>query len=360
MDISDCQEPAPLWTRSALIFGGFLLQLSMITLGIETSCDETSVAVLDDGRVRANIVSSQIAHTRYGGVVPEIAARNHIKVIVPLARTALEVAGVRLEDIGLISVTRGPGLIGALLVGLSFAKSLAISLGRPFIGVNHLEGHIYGLHLATEPPAHPYLVLLVSGGHTDLVLVREPFAYQTLGRTLDDACGEAFDKVAKLMRLPYPGGPYIEQRAAQGRIGRVRFPIPRPDGLNFSYAGLKTAVLYYTKENPEYDIDDVAANFQEAALEHLVQVAERALDATGVKSIGLAGGVTVNRRLREKFSALAVRTGVRLHTAAPEYCTDNAAMIARAGAARFARFGPSDLSLDVVAREKLDELQRAE
>ncbi|MBE0432313.1 tRNA (adenosine(37)-N6)-threonylcarbamoyltransferase complex transferase subunit TsaD [candidate division WOR-3 bacterium] len=331
----------------------------MTTLGIETSCDETAIGIIEDDRVLANIVSSQIAHTKFGGVVPEIAARNHIRVIVPLMRSALEVAGVELDAIGLISVTRGPGLIGALLVGVSFAKSLAISLGRPFIGVNHLEGHIYGLHLGDEPPKHPYLVLLVSGGHTDFVLVREPFAYQTLGRTLDDACGEAFDKVAKLMGLPYPGGPYIEQRAAQGRIGRLQFPIPRPDGLSFSYAGLKTAVLYYTRDHPDYTIEDVAANFQEAALEHLVQVAERALEATGVKCLGLAGGVSVNRRLREKFTALAARTGVRLHVSPPEFCTDNAAMIARAGAARFARFGPSDLSIDVVAREKLDELQRS-
>lgn len=331
----------------------------MITLGIETSCDETAVAVLDAEQVRANIVSSQIAHTRYGGVVPEIAARNHIKVIVPLARAALETAGVQLADIELISVTRGPGLIGALLVGLSFAKSLAIALGRPFIGVNHLEGHIYGLRLGGDPPPYPYLVLLVSGGHTDLVLVKEPFAYQTLGRTLDDACGEAFDKVAKLMRLPYPGGPYIEQRAARGRKGAIQFPVPRPDNFSFSYAGLKTAVLYYTRENPDYIIEDVAANFQESALEHLVQVAGRALDATGVKAFGLAGGVSVNRRLREKFAALAARTGVRLHVSPPEFCTDNAAMIALAGAARFERFGPSDLSLDVIARERLDDIPRA-
>lgn len=332
----------------------------MTTLGIETSCDETAVAVLDGEKVLANIVSSQIAHSKFGGVVPEIAARNHIKVILPLTRSALEVAGVKLGDIELISVTRGPGLIGALLVGLSFAKSLAIALSRPFIGVNHLEGHIYGLRLGGEPPPYPYLVLLVSGGHTDLVLVREPFAYQTLGRTLDDACGEAFDKVAKLMRLPYPGGPYIEQRAARGRKGAVRFPVPRPDNFSFSYAGLKTAVLYYTRDDPDYSIEDVAANFQEAALEHLVQVAERALDDTGVRNIGLAGGVSVNRRLREKFAALAARTGVRLYVSPPEFCTDNAAMIARAGAARFTRFGPSDLSLDVVAREKLDELQHAD
>ncbi len=331
----------------------------MITLGIETSCDETSVAVLDDGRVCANIVSSQIAHTKFGGVVPEIAARNHIKVIVPLARSALEVAGKELRDIDLICVTRGPGLIGALLVGLSFAKSLAISLDKPLIGVNHLEGHIYGLRLDGQGPSYPYLVLLVSGGHTEIVLVREEFHYETLGRTVDDACGEAFDKVAKLMGLPYPGGPYVEKHAQNGKTGSIDFPVPRPDGLNFSYAGLKTAVLYYTRENPGYSIDDVAANFQEAALEHLIEVARRALAETGVKEIGLVGGVTVNKTLRGKFAALAEKAGVRLYVSPAEFCTDNAAMIGRAGYERFKRFGPSGLSIDAVARESLEEIRHA-
>ncbi len=328
----------------------------MITLGIETSCDETSVAVLQDEDVLANIVSSQIAHTKFGGVVPEIAARNHIRVIIPLTTTALEVAGKQMADLDLITVTRGPGLIGALLVGLSFAKSLAISLDKPFIGVNHLEGHIYSLQLADERPRCPYLVLIVSGGHTEIVLVDKPFNYKTLGRTLDDACGEAFDKVAKVMGLPYPGGPYIEKRAKKGEMGKVDLPVPHPDGLNFSYAGLKTAVLYYTRDNPGYDIDDVAANFQEAALEHLTQVAERALHETRTRHLGLVGGVTVNSRLREKFQLLAKKMGSSLHVAPPQYCTDNGAMIARAGIERFKRFGPSDLSVDVVAREKLEEL----
>ncbi|UCD20129.1 MAG: tRNA (adenosine(37)-N6)-threonylcarbamoyltransferase complex transferase subunit TsaD [candidate division WOR-3 bacterium] len=328
----------------------------MVTLGIETSCDETSVAVLQDSGVLANIVSSQVAHTKFGGVVPEIAARNHIKVIVPLTRNALEVAGKDLRDVDLISVTRGPGLVGALLVGLSFAKSLAISLNKPLIGVNHLEGHIYGLQLGGVPPRHPYLVLIVSGGHTEIVLVREPFHYITLGRTLDDACGEAFDKVAKLMGLPYPGGPYIEKRAAKGKRGAIDFPVPRPDGLSFSYAGLKTAVLYYTRDNPRYDVNDVAANFQEVALEHLVEVAERAMSETGVKDLGLVGGVTVNRRLRDKFSALAENMSIHLHVSPVQFCTDNAAMIARAGMERFKRFGPSDLVIDVVARERLEDI----
>jgi len=278
-------------------------------------------------------------------------------MIVPLVKTALEVANRQLSDVDLISVTRGPGLVGALLVGLSFAKSLSISLDKPFIGVNHLEGHLYSLFLNAEPPSFPSLVLIVSGGHTEIVLVERPFSYQTLGRTLDDACGEAFDKVAKLMGLPYPGGPYIEQRALKGKIGSVDLPVPHPDGLSFSYAGLKTAVLYYTRGNPGYEIDDVAANFQESALEHLCQVTEKAVHETGVSHLGLVGGVTVNARLRKKFQGLAKQTGVSLHVAQAQYCTDNGAMIALAGMERFKRFGASDLSADVVARERLEELQ---
>ena len=328
----------------------------MVTLGIETSCDETSVGIIEDDRVLANIVSSQIAHTKFGGVVPEIAARNHIKVLVPLTRAALEVAQIELTDIDLVSVTRGPGLVGSLLVGLSYAKSIALSLNKPIICVNHLEGHLYALQLDSSPPSYPYLVLLVSGGHTEIVFVEKPFTYQTLGRTLDDACGEAFDKVAKLMGLPYPGGPYIEKQASKGKLGSVYFPIPRPRGFNFSYAGLKTAVLYYTRDNPGYDINDVAANFQEAALEHLVRVVTRVQEKTKVQHLGLAGGVTVNTRLREKFINLVTRIGIVLHLPDKQYCTDNAAMIARAGAERFKKFGASDLSTDAVAREPLERI----
>lgn len=328
----------------------------MITLGIETSCDETAIGIIDDDRILANIVSSQIAHTKFGGVVPELAARNHIKIVVPLTKAALEVAGKELSDIDLISVTRGPGLVGALLVGLSYAKSLAIALHKPLIGVNHLEGHIYALTANGPQLRFPYLVLIVSGGHTEIVLVESEFKYKTLGRTLDDACGEAFDKVAKLMGLPYPGGPYIEKHAKQGQIGSIDFPIPHPKGLDFSYAGLKTAVLYYTRDNKDYNIRNVAANFQEAAIQHLVQVAAKALTETGTKDLGLVGGVTVNSRLREKFSVLAEERKVMLHVPEKQFCTDNAVMIARAGAARFKKFGPHDLSVDAVAREELEKI----
>jgi N6-L-threonylcarbamoyladenine synthase len=329
----------------------------VLTLGIETSCDETAIGIIEGDEVLANIVSSQVAHTKFGGVVPEIAARNHIKVIVPLTRSAFDVARKRLEDIDLISVTRGPGLVGSLLVGLSYAKSLAIALNKPLIAVNHLEGHVHTLQLKTGESCYPYLVLLASGGHTQIVMVAKPFDYQTIGQTVDDACGEAFDKVAKLLGLPYPGGPYIEKEAERGRLGAVDFPIPHPKGMNFSYAGLKTAVLYYTRDNPDYGVSDVAANFQEAALQHLVEVVGEALKKTGVRCLGLAGGVTVNRMLREKFVALTQEMDIELMLPDAHYCTDNGVMIARAGAERFKRFGPSDLSIDAVAREKLEEIR---
>lgn len=326
----------------------------MITLGIETSCDETAVGILEDGKILSNIVSSQIAHSKFGGVVPELAARSHIRTIVPITKVALEVAGKQVHDVDLISVTRGPGLIGALLVGLSFAKSLAIALRKPFIGINHLEGHVYALQLDGAQLAYPYVVLMVSGGHTEVILVEDEFTYKTLARTTDDACGEAFDKVAKLVGLPYPGGPYIEKHAREGTLGTVKLPVPRPKDLSFSYAGLKTAVLYYTRDHPEYKRDDVAANFQEAALQHLVEVAEKVLSQTEAQNLGIVGGVSANTRLREKFQQLARRIGVNVHIPDSQHCTDNGAMIALAGERRFRRFGASDLTVDAIARESLD------
>ncbi len=328
----------------------------MTTLGIETSCDETAVGVVEDGTILSNIVSSQIAHSKYGGVVPELAARDHIRTVVPITKAALEVAQKRIRDIDLISVTRGPGLIGALLVGLSFAKSLSIALHKPFIGINHLEGHMYALRLNGHRLQHPYLVLTVSGGHTEVVFIEDEFVYRTLGRTTDDACGEAFDKVAKLLGLPYPGGPYIEKYARRGTVGAVTLPVPRPKKLSFSYAGLKTAVLYYVRDNPDYEPHDVAANFQESALQHLVEVVDKALEMTGVKHLGVVGGVSANLWLREKFRALAKRRQVTLHIPDIQYCTDNGAMIALAGERRFQRFGASDLTVDAVAREALDDI----
>ncbi len=329
----------------------------MITLGIETSCDETSVGIIKEQKVLANIVSSQIAHTRFGGVVPEIAARNHIKVILPITRVALEVAGITLNEIDLVAATRGPGLLGSLLSGLAFAKSLSIGLKKPFIGVNHLEGHIYGLFFNRKHPEYPLLVLLVSGGHTEIIFIEEEFKYQTLGRTLDDACGEAFDKVAKMLGLPYPGGPYIEKIAKNCSSKNIRFPVPKPRGLNFSYAGLKTAVLYYLKENREYKKEDIAYAFQESALEHLIQVARRAIEYSKAKNLGIVGGVAVNKRLAEKFRELAEQMKINLFIPELQFCTDNGAMIAFSGYRRFKKFGQSDIGIDAVAREGLEQIR---
>jgi len=328
----------------------------MVALGIETSCDETAIGIIEDGKVLANIVSSQVVHTKFGGVVPELAARNHIKIIMPLLKLGLEVANKKLDMIDLICATRGPGLIGSVLVGLSFAKSLAIVLNKPFIGVNHLEGHIYALHIKKHKPKYPYLVLLVSGGHTELILVKKEFYYLTLGKTVDDACGEAFDKVAKMVGLPYPGGPYIERAARQGRLGAVKFPVPRPKGFDFSYSGLKTAVLYYIRDNPGYNRDDVAANFQESAIEHLAEVTKRAIQFTKVKYLGVVGGVSANKWLHQRFSNFAKEMGINLFIPDLQYCTDNGAMIALAGARRFKKFGPSDLDFDAMAREPLEDI----
>ncbi len=341
----DYSRTAPL-NNSGLIFNAVWIKLGMITLGIETSCDETAVGIIKDQNVLANIVSSQIAHTKFGGVVPEIAARNHIKVIMPLTKLALEIANIKLSDIDLVSATYGPGLVGSLLVGLSFAKSIAISLNKPFIGINHLEGHIYSLQLDGSKPAYPYLVLIVSGGHTEIVLVQKEFSYKTMGRTLDDACGEAFDKVAKLTGLPYPGGPYIEKEAAKGRLGKIKFPVPRPSKFNFSYSGLKTAVLYYVKNNPYYNRPDVVANFQESAIKHLIEVTERCLKQTKVKGLGIVGGVSANQRLREYFKNLAKKEKIKLYLTSLQFCTDNGVMIGLAGSKRFKKFGPSSLSVD--------------
>jgi N6-L-threonylcarbamoyladenine synthase len=328
----------------------------MITLGIETSCDETGIGIIDRGRILANLTASQIVHTKFGGVVPELAARNHVKTIMPLVRVSFEVAGKRLSDVDLVAATNGPGLIGALLVGLSFAKSLALALNKPFVAVNHLEGHIYALRFETRRFRYPHLVLLVSGGHTEIVLVRSEFVYESLARTADDACGEAFDKVAKLIGLPYPGGPYVEKAARGGRIGAVRFPIPRPKRLSFSYSGLKTAVLYHLRDHPGFNRNDIAANFQEAALDHLVEVTRRARSETGVRDLGIVGGVSANARLHEKFKTLARECRINLLIPRLQFCTDNGAMIARAGTARFKKFGGSDINTDAVARQYLEEI----
>ncbi len=326
---------------------------SSLCLGIETSCDETAASVVS-GRttVCSSIVSSQLVHAEYGGVVPELAARAHMKLVVPVTQAALRTAGKTWADLSLIAVTRTPGLMGALLVGLPFAKSLSYALGIPFIGVNHLEGHLFAVRLEHPDLKPPFLAAVLSGGHTELLVVEDWCRYRLLGSTVDDACGEAFDKVAKLLGLPYPGGAEVEKLSLEGRAC-IDFPVPDPGGLDFSFSGLKTAVLYYMRDHPETPRADVAASFQRAAVASVTTRVEQAIRKTGFRTVAVSGGVAANGYLRERLADVARHHELDLLIPRPEYCTDNAAMIAAAGIERFRRFGPSSLDLPAAARTPL-------
>lgn len=316
----------------------------MRILGIESSCDETSAAVVSDGRLLSNIISSQIDHRRFGGVVPELASRVHLRLIVPVVGEALAVAGVQAKDLGGVAVTSGPGLMGSLMVGVNFAKSYAWALGIPCVGINHMEGHIYANFLEEPAPAFPFVCLTVSGGHTQLVLVEDGFRHQVLGETVDDAAGEAFDKVAKMLGLPFPGGPVIDRLAREGNPAFAAFPRSMAgDGtLNFSFSGVKTAVLYWLRDHPGLSTDpgtdegrrllsDLCASFQAAVVDVLVAKCISAGERTGVRDIAIAGGVSANSELRRKMGEAAARRGFTLHVPRLEFCTDNAAMIALTG-----------------------------
>ena len=307
----------------------------MLLLTLETSCDETSAAVVRDGRhVLSNIIASQVdLHAKYGGVVPELASRRHLETINPVVEEALSAAGVGLEDLDGLAVTRGPGLVGALLVGLSFAKALAYGRGLPLVGVHHIEGHILAIQLE-DSVAYPYLALAVSGGHTHLFRVDGIGQYRLLGRTVDDAAGEAFDKVAKMLGLGYPGGPIIDRLAAEGEPGDIRFPRPllKKDTLNFSFSGVKTSVLNFLHKESKPPIGErlsaVAAAFQEAVVDVLTQKAFRAARNEGLERIVVAGGVACNRGLRRRFQEMAGPEGVKVWFPSPVLCSDNAAMLA--------------------------------
>jgi len=328
--------------------------MPFLTLGIETSCDETAASVVADGRdIRSSIITSQFVHTLFGGVVPELASRAHIQLIVPIVRTALDVAGIGLGHLNLIAATNTPGLLGALLVGLPFAKSLAWANRLPFVGVNHLEGHLFATFLQYPDIAVPFVCLVVSGGHTELILVEEKCRYRQLGATVDDACGEAFDKAAKMLGLPYPGGMFVEEHARQGRRS-VKFPSPHVAGLDFSFSGLKTSLLYYLRDHPDFNLADVCHSFQETLVDALVTKVAQAVDETGVKRVAVTGGVAVNTRLRERMQGLAVQHGLQVFFPDRALCSDNAAMIAACAQARFERFGSSPLSLPALARQGLD------
>ncbi len=326
----------------------------MIVLGIETSCDETSAAVVDDKRILSNRITTQTVHEKYGGVVPEFASRAHIKQLVPIINMALGEAEIGLKDVDGLAVTLGPGLAGSLLVGLSVAKGLALSLNKPFIGINHLEGHI--LAVAGDEPDidYPLIALVASGGHSLLVYVKEPFSYEIIGQTIDDAAGEAFDKVAKILGLGYPGGPVIEKAAQTGDPHAINFPraLLDKDNLDFSFSGLKTAVLYYVrsqqKENQELVVDNITASFQQAVVDVLVEKTWRALQQYQCRNLVLAGGVIRNSVLRDAFEKMCLSNTIRVQIPAPILCTDNAGMIARAGHMRLSRGEFSPFDLDVV------------
>lgn len=335
----------------------------MTILGIETSCDETAAAVYGSGGLRSNVIASQTIHERYGGVVPELASRAHQRTIWATVDQALGEAGCTLNDIEAVAVTNGPGLMGALLVGLCFAKGFALRQGIPLIGVNHMDAHIYA-NFIDDKPEYPFLGLVVSGGHTQIVLVEAPMQHTILGRTRDDAAGEAFDKTAKLMGLPYPGGPEIAKLAASGTPGRFVFPRPMTDrpGLDFSFSGLKTATLNAWQQcvangdAGEQTRCDVALAFEQAVVETLTIKCKRALKACGLNRLVIAGGVSANRHLRLSLEAMAKGLKGELFYARPEFCTDNGAMIAYAGCQRLMAGQHDQSGIEARARWPMEEL----
>ncbi|WP_254423996.1 tRNA (adenosine(37)-N6)-threonylcarbamoyltransferase complex transferase subunit TsaD [Rhodanobacter sp. C03] len=339
-------------------------------LGIETSCDETGVALLRwepdaPGRgLLAHTLYSQIKlHADYGGVVPELASRDHVRKLLPLIREALAEAGLTVQDLAGVAYTAGPGLVGALLVGASAGRALAWALGVPAIGVHHMEGHLLAPLLEENPPEPPFVALLVSGGHSMLVEVKAIGQYTILGDTLDDAAGEAFDKTAKLMGLPYPGGPALAKLAEQGRLGAFRFSRPMTDrpGLDFSFSGLKTQVLLAWQKSDKSDQTraDIARAFEEAIVDTLIIKCRRALQASGAHRLVIAGGVGANRRLRSELAAAGAKDGFQVYFPRFDFCTDNGAMIALAGAIRLASGQHQDASVQVYPRWDLQSLPAA-
>jgi N6-L-threonylcarbamoyladenine synthase len=330
----------------------------VLTLGIETSCDETSAALVDETGILANIVMTQAIHTQYGGVVPEFASRAHIRQLLPIIQMALEKADRKLSDVQGMAVTYGPGLAGSLLVGVSVCKGLALQLNVPWIGVNHIEGHALAVTAEKKDIPFPCVALVASGGHTLLIFIEKLLHYKIIGRTIDDAAGEAFDKVAKTLGLGFPGGPAIEKSAVDGNERAIAFPraLMEKDNLNFSFSGLKTAVLYYVKSSRDINVPDIAASFQHAVIDVLIEKCFRALDKYRCKNLILAGGVIRNSTLRQQFESYCNRQGILLHIPSPILCTDNAGMIAHAGRIRLLQGQRSALDLDVAPNMSLDEI----
>jgi N6-L-threonylcarbamoyladenine synthase len=340
----------------------------MIILGIETSCDETAVAILKDDTIKSDLVSSQFFHSKYGGVVPELASRAHLRTLVPLYKEALKNAEIKQEDITSIAVTYGPGLIGSILVGLNFAKAFSFGAKIPFIGVNHVEAHLLSVFLEKEKPDFPFVSLIVSGGHTLLVLVKDIFKYEILGSTKDDSAGEAFDKVAKMLGLGYPGGPIIDILAKIGNQNFYQFPRPciKSEDFSFSFSGLKTSVLYFLrglkKKNPELNlnseplVNDVSACFQAAVIDVLSDKIISAAKKYKVKNIAVVGGVSANSGLRKRIKTEAIKHDLNLFIPDLKYSTDNAAMIALVGKYRYINNLFSSLELKANPNLTLDSI----
>lgn len=304
-------------------------------LAIESSCDETAAAVIADGKIRSNVIATQEIHSKYGGVVPEMASRAHMEAIVPVVLEALAKAGVSKKDLDAVGFTQSPGLIGSLLVGASFAKSLAMALNVPLLAVNHMQAHVLAHFIDDPKPQFPFLCLTVSGGHTQLVLVRDYLDMEIVGTTLDDAAGEAFDKTAKMLGLPYPGGPLIDKYAREGNGEKFSFPIAQIPGLDYSFSGIKTAILNFLQKGKKVDPDfvahnlsDICASVQHTIIKTLLQKLVRAAEQYGVQNIGIAGGVSANSGLRKAIEELGAEKGWAVFIPDFQYCTDNAAMIA--------------------------------
>jgi N6-L-threonylcarbamoyladenine synthase len=329
----------------------------IVILGIESSCDETSSSICINGEVVSNIIATQEIHKQYGGVVPELASRAHMENIVPVVDTSIKQAGIDLKDIDAIAFTQAPGLIGALLVGSGFAKSLSLSLNKPLIEVHHMQAHVLSNLIGENKPAFPFLCLTVSGGHTQIVLCEDPLTMKILGETMDDAAGEAFDKTAKLLGLPYPGGPLIDKYAQLGDASKFHFPEPQIEGLDFSFSGVKTSILYFLqkqlKSDPEFisnNLHDICASVQHTIVSILTSKLKNASLETGIKTICIAGGVAANKGLRRGIEEMAVKYKWNVHIPKMEHCTDNAAMIAITGYYKFLEQKFSPLSVSASAR----------
>jgi tRNA N6-adenosine threonylcarbamoyltransferase len=333
--------------------------MSIILLGIESSCDDTSAAIFKDGVILSNTVASQEIHKLYGGVVPEVASRAHQINIIPVVDQAIKKAGIQKSEINAVAFTRGPGLIGSLLVGVSFAKSFAMSLGIPIIEVNHMQAHVLA-HFAEDPkPQFPFLCLTVSGGHTQIVLVKDHLTMEVLGETIDDAAGEAFDKTGKILGLDYPAGPLIDKYAKEGNA-IFEFPEPNIPDLNFSFSGLKTSILYFIKkslkEDPEFiqkNLNDICASVQDRIISILMNKLQRAAKQTGIKEIAIAGGVSANSGLRMALTDAGAELGWNTYIPSFQFCTDNAAMIAVTGYYKYLRGEFAEQNVSPTARYKI-------